>query len=104
MLEVGQTEVGHLGITIVAYENILGFQILVDNSLLVQVLEGEQHIGPVELGLKRAQSLLGLDKVEELSTTAVVQCHGCVVLCAHCKVLLHNKFLTDAGLLIRGSY
>ena len=71
-----QAEVCYFDVPLGVYEEVFGFEIAVDDVLLVEVLDAEEYLDEVEFGLLLRHALDVFEAVEELASGAVCIVEG----------------------------
>jgi hypothetical protein len=79
---LGNTKVGHADVTIVSEQQVLGLEITVENTAVVQVFKTENNLGAVEASALLGELFVLLEMEEQLATVDVihdkVQLLGCL--------------------------
>ena len=70
---LGEPKISEFEISIAIYQDIFWLQITIENMILMQILEGQQHVCRVELGGRLLESANSLKVKEELAARAVFE-------------------------------
>lgn len=90
-IDFGESEIGDLDMPIGCKEDVLWFQVAVDDLLLVDILQCEHQLGTVELGLVLAETERSSQVEEQLSADHEIRDEVQLGLGLEGEVQLHNK-------------
>ena len=88
-----EAEICQFDVSIAIEEDVLGFEVAIDDVLFVEVLDGKAQLRDIEFGLILREGDLSGEVEAEVSAGTVVQCEIEVMGCLECEVQVDDELV-----------